>query len=111
MLNVTNQDHYAKVRAFAKECGYEAALDKTLDYLGTYAEHGDVGKTRCDLGWDFAFQSFSFLMYRRQEDGEYRLWFNGGCIYSGPRTPLDGSGPQFTVSLDPSSEPRWSVHT
>ena len=50
-----------------------------------------------------------------REDPTYEPWFNGGLIYSGPGNGSDGSGPSFTVSLDPDaasgSKHMWSVHT
>ena len=35
----------------------------------------------------------------------------GGLIYGGPGYEKNGSGPQFTVSLDSDTSPGWSTHT
>lgn len=112
MINITNQEHFDKVMAFAQELGAEEELQKRLDYLGKYAcPDDDPEYTRCDIGYDGAENSFSFAMHKRV-NGEYKYWFNGGLIYRGPGRPLDGSAPQLTVSLTPSKKVHdWSIHT
>lgn len=92
MLVIKNQAHFDKVVAFAKHAGLEVVLQEQLDYLASYACHNDESHTRCLLGWDFAPNSFAFLMERKQPDGEYKRWFNGGLIF------------HSTANV-------WSVHT
>lgn len=114
MLNVHEscEERLAEVRAFADGLGpqWRKQLEEQLEYLGTFAEHGDEGKTRCDLFTDFAPYSFYFLMQKRQEDGTYKTWFNGGLIFHGPHdNGGDGGAPTFSVNLGGSHG--WSVHT
>lgn len=113
MLSIQNQEHFAKVKAFAESVGAQAELQKQLDYLATYACHDDPERTRCHLMADFAPHSFTFTMEKRSSDGaEYTYWFNGGLIYRGPGQPLDGSAPALTVDISPSNKTHdWSVHT
>lgn len=109
MLVVENEAYLAEVKKFAESVGAIDRLTKQLDYLNGYA---GSDKTRCHLVSDFAPHSFHFIMKKLGTDGEYRYWFNGGLIYRGPRQPLDGSGPAFTVDISPSDATHdWSVHT
>ena len=104
MIDIKNGEHFIKVMDFAvaNNCAHKL-IDK-LNYLMGYAD----GSCDVELHYDFAPNSFVFIMLRR--DGT--RWFNGGLIYSGPGQPLDGSGPAFTVSLAPTGqEHNWSVHT
>jgi hypothetical protein len=110
MLEIQNQEHFESVKKFAEETGRMEQLQKRLDYLDTYAEHGDRGATKCVLGYDWAPHSFSFCMMRRSEGGEYRPWFNGGLIFHGSHDGGgNGSAPTFSVNLNPVDG--WSVHT
>ena len=115
MLSVQCQEYFDQVMDGAETLGAKTLLQEQLDYLGDYACHGDPESTRCSLFYDFADLSFSFLMEKRDSEGNYQRWFNGGLIYSGPGQPSNGSGPSFTVSLDPEcasgATHRWSVHT
>lgn len=111
----------AKVIAKAKELGLwkgtKCSLFRKLVYLATYANRRGcshdrkkpLGGTRCVLYRDWAPLSFSFRIERRDLNGEWVHWFNGGLIYSGPDVPLDGSMPSLTVSLTPYTG--WGVHT
>lgn len=110
MLHIENQEHYDKVVDFAKSTGRMENLQKQLDYLNTYADHENEGLTRCILSYDFAPYSFSFLMTRKNKDGEYRPWFNGGLIFHGSHDGGgSGSAPTYSVCLSPTDG--WSIHT
>jgi hypothetical protein len=115
MLNVneTCKDRLDEVRAFADSLGddWRKQFEERLEYLGTYAEHGEDGKTRCDLYTDFAPHSFYFVMHLRDKSTcEYKEWFNGGLIFHGPHdNGGDGGLPTLSVNVDGSYG--WSVHT
>ena len=110
MLHIENQDHFDAVMLFAAEHGLQHKFGDRIKYLSTYAEHGDVGKTRCRLGWDFAPQSFSFTMEKRQGDGEYVYWFNGGLIFH--QANSNGvENPVLSVRVGAHLESDWGVHT
>jgi hypothetical protein len=86
------------------------SLSQALAYLDGYAERNDRGKTRCLLFKDFAPLSFTFTMERRNQDGAYEYWFNGGLIYHGPHDKGGGgSFPTLSVALEPTHG--WLVHT
>jgi len=110
MLKIENQEHFDKVKAFAKANGRMEQLQEKLDYLDTYADHEKEGLTQCMLGYDWAPYSFSFLMMKKDSNGEFQPWFNGGLIFHGPH---DGGGnggaPTFSVCLSPTDG--WSIHT
>lgn len=107
MINITNQEHFDRVVAEAARRGLMPELQKQLDYLGSYGCHIIPNNTRCDLGYDFAPMSFSFLMYVL--DGkEYKPWFNGGLIFHPGVTGPDQS---LSCELVGSDTPHWSVHT
>jgi hypothetical protein len=87
-----------------------SALDRYLEYLGSYADHDHDGATRCLLFKDFAPLSFFFRMEKRDKDGEYRPWFVGGLIFHGQHdNGGDGGAPTYSVNLSPCDG--WSVHT
>ncbi len=114
MLNVAEhcQDKLEATRAFADSCGPEwrKQFEARLSFLDTYAEHGDRGKTRCQLYTDFAPYSFYFVMERRAADGEYSRWFEGGLIFHGPHdNGGDGGAPTFSVNIG--NGYGWSIHT
>lgn len=111
MLNIKCESYFDTVVEFAERNRIVHQLAKTLEYLDKYAENGVRGKTRCDLYYDFAPHSFSFVMKRRNEDGSYIDWFNGGCILHGVGdTGVDY--PNYSVTLSPPQhEPEWQVHT
>jgi hypothetical protein len=110
MLDIHNQEYFDQVVEFAKRTNQYDQLKQKLDYLETYAEHGEVGKTRCILFRDFAPFSFEFQMQLRQPDGSYKRWFNGGLIYHGAHDGHgSGGAPTFAVTLTPTTG--WSIHT
>ncbi len=110
MLKIECEEYFAEVKAFAEKTGQMVQLQEKLDYLDTYAEHGDRGKTRCRLWKDYAPCSFNLLMERRQEDGSYERWWNGGLIYHGQHDGFgSGSAPTFSTCVTPTSG--WSVHS
>jgi hypothetical protein len=112
-------EYLQEVRAMADKIGKRESLEKALDYLDTYAcrVDGPDGKTvldrtrtRCLLFKDFAPLSFEFLIQRRQPDGSYADWFNGGCIFHGKIDGYgSGSAPTFSVCLAPTDG--WEIHT
>ncbi len=113
MLKITNQAHFDKVMAFAERTGQTAKLQKELDYLAGYAcPETDKEKTTtiCRLYADFAPASFSFVMDKKNKNGDYDTWFNGGLIYHGPHDDFgSGSAPTLSVTITPTDG--WSVHT
>jgi hypothetical protein len=118
MLVIECKEYLEKIRFAASELGALDKLEKQLEYLASYAcrdgaDNVDLKQTKTYLSQDFAPLSFAFRLSKRCEDGTYRHWFNGGLIYSGPAQALNGSGPAFTVSLDPDAgkDHNWSVHT
>lgn len=108
MIVVKDHVYYEKVVAEAKKRGCMEQLQEKLDYLANYACQEDSENTRCELYNDFAPLSFSFVMYRKEVDGEYERRFNGGLIFHPGATGPDKS---LSVELNPSDKPHWSVHT
>jgi hypothetical protein len=111
-------DYFAEVVKFAAEVDAVGELLSALTRLSDYAKGNEEIETQCVIYRDFAPYSFAFLMKRREvasDDPEYKPWFNGGLIYSGPGLPSDGCGPSFTVSLDDDAASgrthKWSTHT
>ena len=110
MLEIQNQEYFDEVVAFAKKIGMHDQLQEQLSYLATYADHNDEGLTKCLLGSDFAPQSFSFLMQKKDKDGQFQRWFNGGLIFHGDHdNGGDGGAPTFSVNLVPMNG--WQIHT
>ena len=98
MMIIEDQEHFDKVRKFARCVGAEAELQKQLDFLAGFG--GDAAKVRCHLYRDFAPHSFFWRMEHSSLDG-WKPGLVGGLIYSGPGAPSDGSAPSFSVSLNP----------
>jgi hypothetical protein len=110
MLEIQNQEHFNKVKAFAESTGRMEQLQDKLNYLDTYADHERQGLTKCVISYDWAPYSFSFLMMRRDENGEYQPWFNGVLIFHGSHdNGGDGGSPTFSVCVNPTDG--WSIHT
>lgn len=110
MLDIQNQEHFDKVKAFAESTGRWEQLKEKLDYLDTYADHEREGLTKCVLGYDWAPYSFRFCMMTKDEAGEFKYWFNGGLIFHGSHDNGGGGGaPTFSVCLNPTDG--WSIHT
>ena len=106
------QEFLDATKAFAESVGEADAFQSKLDYLDTYACHGDALVTKTHLYKDFAPFSFGFSITKRQKDGTYSHWFEGGLIYRGPGQPGDGSGPSFNVQVAPSEKVHsWSINT
>ena len=85
----------AKVEAFAKSIGKADQLQKQFDYLEHYScTPNDPKKTWITAWQDFSLGPYSFYLewHRRDENGQYKLWMNGGLVYHG-------------------SDSTWSVHT
>lgn len=94
-------EYYNEVEKFARENGVKEKFGEVMTYLINYAcrytddngeEKYDPLRNRCTLYRDFCPNSFTFVMEKRQEDGSYKAWMNGGVIY-------DERGKE------------WSVHT
>ncbi len=110
MLKIDDQEHFDKVVVFAKSTNRMEQLQEKLDYLDTYADHEQKGLTKCVLGYDFAPYSFSFLMMKKDSNGEYQHYFNGGLIFHGEHDGGgNGSSPTLSVCLNPTDD--WAVHT
>ena len=99
MLDITNcKEHYDHVFSCAAAHPNKEVLEclqYRLEYLGGYAcTKEEPDKTRCKLYKDHAPGSCGFVIERKQEDGSYKFWMNGGLIY----WPND-------------KVPNWTVHT
>ncbi len=111
MLKVLCTEYFNEQWKWAEANGLLDIFKRDLDQLKHYGcSEEEPELVRCDLHWDFAPHSFTFVMFRRQADGIYDAMFNGGFIYSGPEQPLDGSFPALTCSLAP-LRVGWSMHT
>ena len=134
-----HKKYYSEVVEFATKVGALEELNKSLEWMRTYACRGEndvIYETRSKfvLYKDVAPNSVQVRVYKRKNnakvDGppeitgrraieipepEYEFWYNGGLIYSGPGLPADGSFPSLSVSLDPDANSgkrhMWSVHT
>lgn len=112
-IEFLNTQYMEKVWDDCKKMGSEA-IDELLRALSKKNEVMRINNACMALSPDFARHSFGFEYYRSRSaylkgDPPYTA---GGLIYSGPGLPLDGSGPQFTVSVDaPSGQHTWSSHT
>lgn len=110
MLEIKCEEHLNKVKEFAERTNQTESLQQQLEYLGTYACHKNPDDTKCELYQDFSPWSFYFVMMKKQIDGSYARWFNGGCLYYGPGE--NGVGfPQLSVRLGDCSKSGWSIHT
>jgi len=110
MLDIQNQKHFDDVKAFAERMDKFNQLKEQLDYLDTYADHENKGLTKCVLGKDWAPYSFAFTMMKRDANGEYRYWFNGGLIFYDVGDTGVGE-PQLSVRIGDTSESGWNVNT
>lgn len=111
MLEDKTNGYLDKVLAFSDKVNMRAQLEDRLAYLDRYAcSDAEPEKTKCLLWSDFAQHSFTFLMMRKNKEGEYKDWFNGGLIFHG-RHDAYGSGapPTLATCLQPTDG--WSVHT
>jgi len=88
-IEVRNEDHFRKVKEFARNNGLLEQLEDRLQFLADYSPDWE---TKCVLAPDFAPYSFYFNMMRRDTpESEWQFWFGGGLIF------FQGSG--------------WSIHT
>lgn len=110
MLNIIDSDYFNEVKEFAEKVGKEENLKEKLDYLSTFADHNNEGLTRCDLYKDFAPYSFYFVINRKDKDGEFQGWINGGLIFHSSHDGFgSGAAPTLAVTLNPTDG--WSIHT
>lgn len=98
MLIIENQEHFDKVREFARSVGADSELQKHLDFLAGFG--GAAAKVRCRLYSDFAPHSFFWRMEYSSREG-WKTGLVGGLIYSGPGAPSDGSAPSFSARPEP----------
>ena len=111
ILDEAQLERLEQTREFAREHGLSEQLERQLDYLANYADHGEP-KRQCVLSYDFAPHSFSFAHYvlpKFAANGQRSLWFHGGLIFQGPKCAADGSFPSLTVSL--AAGTGWFCHT
>ena len=104
MIEIKCLEELAKVTEFALNNNCLESLYAGLRRLAKYGEDGFT----CILYSDHAPNSFGFSVLRPDSS----RYINGGLIYSGPKQPLNGSGPAFTVGIGiDSSRHNWSLHT
>jgi hypothetical protein len=87
-IMLINQEHFDKVREFARSVGTDAELQKHLDFLAGFG--GAPAKVRCRLYSDFAPHSFFWRMEYSSREG-WKTGLVGGLSYSSPGAPSDGS--------------------
>ena len=108
MLEIKCPEFVEKALAVSEERGLN--LQEKLDYLAAFCDKDGDGETRCTLYSDSSPLSFGFSWEKRNADGSYKPWMNGGLIFHGNH---DGGGnggaPTFSVNLTPADG--WSVHT
>ena len=105
-LVIECKDHYNAVLDFAIKNHAEAQLRSRLARLEQMCNEP---LTRCYLHKDFAPYSFAFML---ETPGSQRRPIVGGLIYNGPGQPGDGSGPAYSVNIDPPADLHsWSIHT
>jgi len=118
MLCIQDQEYFDQTMEFARAIGMAEQLQERLDYLANFACRDSEGncdpcKTRCKLSPDRPIglhtphpDNFYFVMERRQPDGSYRFWFNGGLIFHGLKGHYERGG---SVHLEPTAG--WEIHT
>ena len=93
MLVIDNKEHFEKMVSESKENGSWSdekkeinSLKANLAYLDNYGcnvEYDDPefdrSKIKVHLGYDWT--GFSIYWTRRDKEGEYQMWMNGGLIY------------------------------
>ena len=103
-----------EVREFAKIKGLTKNFEEKLNYLRTYActlenDVVDLMLTKCILDKDWSPNSFRFTMQRRDQNGDYQTWFNGGLIfYDAGDTGVDK---QLSVRTGCTKKSEWNIHT
>ena len=101
------QGQFNETVKFAKATGRFENFIEHINYLHNYAGKEN---TRCILRTDFAPYSFNFTMQRKQPDGSYKYWFEGGLIYHGPHDGYgSGQNPTLSVCVNPTDD--WAIHT
>ncbi len=116
MLQIECEEYLQSVREAADKLGLRENLEEYLTDLETYAcplgedqNVVDLTYTRCVLWKDFAPFSFYFIMEKKQKDGSYARWFNGGMIFYGAGETGVGA-PQYSCRLG-STKAGWSINT
>ena len=111
MLDIQCEEYLAEVRKKADELKLRESLEGKLAYLDTFAEETgrERGHTRCRLWADSAPLSFYFVMEVKDATGEYKRWFNGGCIFYGSQDSGVGA-PQFSVRMQ-TGKSGWEINT
>jgi hypothetical protein len=75
VLIIQNQEHFDKVREFARSVDAAVELQKQLDFLASFG--GDAAKIRCYLYSDIAPHSFCWRMEHSSLDGWNLVGFAG----------------------------------
>ena len=105
------KEYFDKVMQFAEQVGKLEQFKSKLNYLDNYACHESPLDTKCILYPDFAPYSFEFVMLKRNKNGEYERWYNGGIIFHSSHDGYGaiGSAPTLAVCINPTDG--WSIHT
>lgn len=102
-MEIKCKERLAEATARAKALG-DHTLARCLSHLRQMEVNMGGLLTLAD---DFAPLSFYWFIRREGE-----VIYNGGIIFHGPHDGGgDGGAPTFSVSLDRSTAPRWSIHT
>ena len=75
-----------------------------MDYMEGYSGFPHYWKL-----WKDNEYGFYFNLFMRNEDKEWRMWFNGALLFFG-KGDSGVSGPNFSVRMD-SSDSGWCMHT
>ena len=107
------QAYVDEVKKFAEESGRASQLREKLNVLAQFGcprDGKDPEQCICTLSRDFAPHSFSWVVERRQKDGTYKYWINGGLILHGAHVNGgDGGLPTLSVNLTPADG--WEIHS
>jgi len=103
MIHDCTNGELDKIKAFARENHLAREFVSTFQRFKRYSKEG----YEVFLYPDFAPQSLYFV---KKVNDEFRG--NGGMIFHGQHdSGGKGSAPTFSVSIDNSTKPRWSIHT
>lgn len=110
MIKVLDRAGFNKTLKFAKGLGGKSweSLRDSISLLSLFGHAGTrPRKTLVVLGRDFVDHSFTFAVYRMEDDGRQFL-FNGGLICHGAGS--NGMG-EMSITLAPKPFINWQVHT
>ena len=113
IINDQVKERFEAAKQHARKTGLTKQFAGQLNFLRTYANNSrsrNIPMVRVTLGHDFAPHSFSIVWERRDKDGQWGYWFNGGLIFHGEHDNGGGGGaPTFSVNLVPHNG--WKIHT